>query len=438
LFLVKRGKDQAAAVVMLALILLHELALGSRSLFAAHIASLPVDPPNILALGDDLQMKALSLVLPDAWTHRNRMLKGVSDHVSKAPGMFGNASEADQRRAISYVLSRSRAYESKTDLLTSHVMVPFQDLPNHDEKPNCEEICDDAGCKFVTLRDIMHGEQISHSYGAKSDLNLLYTYGFMSSNNHSALRISISASDDAVMACGIRIKLDKTSPLALEPEVSKCFQEFEGFPRFLKAVFTACNDLMGHLTGKLKVYEVLEQLGARPAAHALDAALDKALRGELSTLQRCISESREALKSVAPEFDVEPKNPKPDGDLDMDINMASVRQILDERTIKVRDMGMAFRRKARVLQLANVAPLQRGSMNEDEYREKLAAAKKVVESLCANEMITWREVTTDGAVMVADVWTLIGNKHINRHLQTLNKLAHAEEGAAANVDVQEL
>jgi len=111
MFLVKRGKDSPSAVVMLAMVVLRELALGSQSPFAAYIATWPADPPSILALADELQIKALSSVLSDALPYQEQMLKGVADHVLKSPDTFGNPSEIQQRRAIAYVLSRSRAYE---------------------------------------------------------------------------------------------------------------------------------------------------------------------------------------------------------------------------------------------------------------------------------------------------------------------------------------
>merc|ERR1711920_350160 len=139
-------------------------------------------------------------------------------------------------------------------------------------------------------------------YGAKSDLNMLYAYGFAPKNNYSSLRITISASEDAVVNCGTSIKLSKDSPLALDPQVSECFREFEGSPKFLSEVLHACSELMDNLAEKIKIYEVLEQLGARHPAHALDAKLEEAIRGELSTLQRCISESGAALKGVASEL----------------------------------------------------------------------------------------------------------------------------------------
>lgn len=430
LFLVEKGKDPADAMAMLTLVLLREFALGARSSFAAHIASMPADPPDILALGDDVQIKAISAVIPDAGPRIEKIVKVVSNHVIQSPSLFGNASQIDQRRAISYAFSRAHSYTSEQ--LTRYVIIPFQDLPNHDENPNCHQICDATGCQYVALRDIVRGEQIVHSYGSKSDLNLLYTYGFVSTSNRSAFRIWPSASDDAVMTCGNSIKLDKAAPLGVEAEGAKCFQDHQGLSKFLESIFNACSDLLRHVTERAMVHQALQQLQKRSPPHVLDVALQDALHNELSTLQRCISESGEALKRVAPEPELKEEKLKP---IEL-MKSGAVRKVLDERTIEVRDMSVAGR-KTQLLQLANVPPVELGSMSGDERKSAVATAKQALENLVANQMIKWQAASgmqdvswADGRMaVIADVWTWSGGKHINEQLKGYPSSGGVEDDA---------
>merc|ERR1711970_1014905 len=145
---------------------------------------------------------------------------------------------------------------------------------------NCNQTCDADGCRFVALRAISPGEELTHSYGAKSDLNFLYTYGFAPGSNISALHLLLSASDRAVAACGSSISLDKAAPLAVEAEGINCFFTVDGRRSALKAVFQACSEALSRLSrpslqgvlsiGRINPNEALERLGTRSPARALD------------------------------------------------------------------------------------------------------------------------------------------------------------------------
>jgi len=132
---------------------------------------------------------------------------------------------------------------------------------------------------------------------------------------------------------------------------------------------------------------------------------------------------------------------KADGDDDNEqappmesLYLGRVRQVVDGRTIEIRDMNASQTgtRTRKVLQLDHVPSLFRGLLSNSEYEAKSAAAKDSLEQLIrlSNLMVLWRrsgpiELQADsllGSAIVADVWSWDGK---NMSMRLLEKTAPA-------------
>lgn len=113
---------------------------------------------------------------------------------------------------------------------------------------------------------------------------------------------------------------------------------------------------------------------------------------------------------------------------ELTINMGS--EVLDERTVLIRDTTKAGKKYVR-LRLGNVAPIEQGSLSEEQYNEKVEKAKLALGKLVEKQMFFWKaapedaqpkeQPDTDSETVVADIWTLDG-QHING---ALTKAGHA-------------
>merc|ERR1712179_331919 len=137
--------------------------------------------------------------------------------------------------------------------------------------------------------------EITHSYGAKADVNLLFAYGFSTGSRLSVLKVSLEASEDVARNCGGALPLDHGAPLAVNEERATCFEHMLGSEAFRRNLSGACSDLSRRLSkpramfglGGISPEDALQQLAARRPSDSLDNLLQTAVRQELATLQRC-------------------------------------------------------------------------------------------------------------------------------------------------------
>lgn len=302
--------SQDAEAILLTLVVLHELARGAKSPFASFLSSWPKVAPDILALGDELQMNAVAVMLPTARVRSQEMQELIESFTSAAPGLFGSPSKATQRRVFACVMSRGHTYRL-TPKVWGHVLLPFMDQVNHNaEKSNAKFQCDKRGCKLVAVERIHEGETIVHNYGAKPDLGMLFTYGFAPGGNLSTLRVPLGTAlgHTAIKDCGDVISLDHGANFTVPAEVMECFTKISGPRRFLEALQLACGDISKRMSrgsvttsygpAGTSVVEALHNLESRRPHQALDAGIITAVRREMTTVNRCIDETTTALKNM--------------------------------------------------------------------------------------------------------------------------------------------
>ena len=98
---------------------------------------------------------------------------------------------------------RSRVFSLSTDSQRGmSAMVPFGDLMNHSNPPSVEWYWDGKDRRGVFWRaeeDIQSGDQVFGSYGVKSNLVLLWNYGFIDPENQEGVAhpLNLSLPDDA-------------------------------------------------------------------------------------------------------------------------------------------------------------------------------------------------------------------------------------------------
>eukprot|EP00746_Dinoflagellata_sp_MGD_P049564 gnl/MRDRNA2_/MRDRNA2_223519_c0_seq1.p1 gnl/MRDRNA2_/MRDRNA2_223519_c0~~gnl/MRDRNA2_/MRDRNA2_223519_c0_seq1.p1 ORF type:complete len:244 (+),score=44.70 gnl/MRDRNA2_/MRDRNA2_223519_c0_seq1:3-734(+) len=240
---------------------------------------------------------------------RDAMLQSIRHFVKAQPGLFRGTKLKDQHNAFSHALSRNAMFWLSQHV-SEHVLVPFQDLANHDADPNCNQICNKSGCWFVAKRAIARGEQITHSYGLKSDLNMLFSYGFGQRGSNSAFELMLNASENVTKICGHKVLLNHEAPLAVAHQAATCFEAAAGRQSFLKMLQRACGELSQELhkpggagltmlgMGRPNPDNALRRLEARKPAQNLDHVLSAEIRRELATLQRCTLESQRALDNM--------------------------------------------------------------------------------------------------------------------------------------------
>jgi len=186
------AKEKDFENVALALVLLHEIHRKKKSSFWRHIDTLPPEPPKVIALGDDDQLRAMAILVSKIDKRGGLLVDQVSSYVELDPQLFGYPTAPVMRNALAYVFTRSTSYKAK-DKSTVLAVAPFQDLLNHHNEPNSVQKCNAQGCTLKALRDISKGEELTVSYGTSdlSDLSLLYKYGFSANSTRSALRVPL-------------------------------------------------------------------------------------------------------------------------------------------------------------------------------------------------------------------------------------------------------
>jgi len=103
------------------------------------------------------------------------------------------------------------------------------------------------------------------------------------------------------------------------------------------------------------------------------------------------------------------------------LTIAMASEVIDERTFSVRD---AAQKGKTLVRLGNVAPIEKGSLTEEEYAEKVEAGKAALAKLVEKSMMLWKaapdehqpkedeeDEDLDGKIVIADAWTVDG-RHI--------------------------
>merc|ERR1719362_610390 len=113
---------------------------------------------------------------------------------------------------------------------------------------------------------------------------------------------------------GSRVVLDQAGPWAVHRETAKCLEEKIGRCALLEAVHAGCQHLSRRLAppqnngasylsramGRPDPALALAALDDRQSSHkAMDSALSHALRLELQTVERCITETQMELEALA-------------------------------------------------------------------------------------------------------------------------------------------
>merc|ERR1719276_560257 len=106
------------------------------------------------------------------------------------------------------------------------------------------------------------------------------------------------------------------------------------------------------------------------------------------------------------------------------LTIAMASEVIDERTFSVRD---AAQKGKTLVRLGNVAPIEKGSLTEEEYAEKVEAGKAALAKLVEKSMMLWKaapdehqpkeeeeDEDLDGKIVIADAWTVDG-----RHIPTM-------------------
>jgi len=101
------------------------------------------------------------------------------------------------------------------------------------------------------------------------------------------------------------------------------------------------------------------------------------------------------------------------------LTIAMASEVIDERTFAVRD---AAQKGKTLIRLGNVAPIEKGSLTEEEYTEKVEAAKAALAKVVEKSMMLWKaapdehqpkaedeDEDLDGKIVIADAWTVDGH-----------------------------
>lgn len=155
---------------------------------------------------------------------------------------------------------------------------------------------------------------------------------------------------------------------------------------------------------------------------------------------RCEEEAAAASTSDAAAADGEEVDPTKE--LLKKLTISMVSEVVDERTILIRDTAKVGRK---LLRLGNAEAPERGSLNEAEFEDKLESSKNALRQLVGKQMIWWKaaadefqpKVEEDATeqVVLADLWLMDG-RHINTMLTTeghLAKVEHYTEELAKNI-----
>jgi len=119
------------------------------------------------------------------------------------------------------------------------------------------------------------------------------------------------------------------------------------------------------------------------------------------------------------------------------LTIAMISDVIDERTVVIRDAAAKGAKKTIHLRLGNTGAVPKGNLNDADYAEKVKVAKEALMKQVDKQMVWYKAApenlqapsSDDGApdVVIADVWTIDG-KHITTSLTKDGHLAEANDG----------
>mmetsp|Transcript_19580 Transcript_19580/g.51911 ORF Transcript_19580/g.51911 Transcript_19580/m.51911 type:complete len:273 (+) Transcript_19580:90-908(+) len=111
------------------------------------------------------------------------------------------------------------------------------------------------------------------------------------------------------------------------------------------------------------------------------------------------------------------------------LTISMIAEVVDERTLSIRDTAAKGRK---LLRLGNSAGPAKGSLSDEDHKEKLEGSKAALTKLVGKQMIWWKAAAAehqppaDSDTVVGDVW-LIDGRHVNSMLKKEGHLLHVEE-----------
>jgi len=132
---------------------------------------------------------------------------------------------------------------------------------------------------------------------------------------------------------------------------------------------------------------------------------------------------------------VEEQQPDPTAELLKQLTIGML-EVVDERTVLLRPTSTKDGKKPMHLRLGNVGLVPRGSLSDEEYAEKVSAAKAALAKLVDKQALWYKFApesvqppkTDDGSpqMVLADIWSR-GGRHVSSALKKEGHLSDAQE-----------
>lgn len=169
--------------------------------------------------------------------------------------------------------------------------------------------------------------------------------------------------------------------------------------------------------------------GGRRAILAL-VAFWAAVAEELANDDPATAESVEkAAEDAPPEGDEN----DPTKQLLAQLTISMVSEVIDERTVLVRDAAAKTGRKSQIMRLGNIEPVAQLSLDDASYQAKRDKSKAALQKLVDKQMIWWKAAPDEAqpeqkedAHLIVDVWLLNG-MHVNGLLRDQGHASQIQE-----------
>lgn len=144
----------------------------------------------------------------------------------------------------------------------------------------------------------------------------------------------------------------------------------------------------------------------------------------------------ESPQDTATEGAVEEQQPDPTAELLKQLTIGML-EVVDERTVLLRPTSTKEGKKPLHLRLGNAGSVPRGSLSDNEYAEKVSAAKAALAKLVDKQAL-WYKFAPDSAqppksdddgtpqMVLADIWSR-GGRHVNSAMKKEGHLSDAQE-----------
>ena len=110
------------------------------------------------------------------------------------------------------------------------------------------------------------------------------------------------------------------------------------------------------------------------------------------------------------------------------LTISMISEVVDERTLAIVNPPKG----RKLLRLGNTAGPEKGSLSDDDHKEKTEASKAALSKLVGKQIIRWKAAPAenqpkgDAETVVGDIWLRDG-RHINSLLKKEGHLVHVEE-----------